>query len=100
WPVAASADAQKNIAEANNAKIRFFKVPHRVAFKPETNVNAKWQECTPETVGGRSAVAYFFGRDLQKTLDVPIGLIETCWDGTPAESWTSLRTLEAFPELK
>jgi sialate O-acetylesterase len=96
----ASADAKKNIAEANNPKIRFFKVPHRIAFKPETSVNAKWQECTSETIAGRSAVAYFFGRDLQKNLDVPVGLIETCWGGTPAESWTSLRTLEAVPELK
>src|SRR5205085_8011440 len=42
----------------------------------------------------------FFGRDLQKALDVPIGLIHTSWGGTPAESWTIKSALEANPDLK
>jgi sialate O-acetylesterase len=45
-------------------------------------------------VGDFSAVAYYFGRELYKELDVPIGLIHTSWGGTPAEAWTSPATLE------
>jgi len=59
-----------------------------------------WFECGPETVGGFSGVAYFFGRDLQKALDVPIGLIHTSWGGTVAEAWTPKSALEADPKLK
>ena len=54
-----------------------------------------WVACTPETVADSSAVAYFFARNVQQKLGVPIGLIETFWGGTAAESWTSLRSLSA-----
>jgi sialate O-acetylesterase len=47
-----------------------------------------------------SAVAYFFGRDLQAALKVPVGLIHTSWGGTPAEAWAAREALESKPELK
>src|SRR5262249_25271026 len=50
--------------------------------------------------GSFSAVAYYFGRDLNKALDVPVGLIETNWGGTVCEAWTSRPALEAVAELK
>ena len=43
-------------------------------------------------------MAYYFGRRLHKTLNVPIGLINTSWGGTPAEAWTSLPALQVIPE--
>src|SRR5207253_11009644 len=52
------------------------------------------------TIGGFSAVAYFFGRDLQKDLDVPVGIIHTSWGGTASEEWTSQKVLDAHPEHK
>src|SRR5262249_42283462 len=67
---------------------------------PQSNVSGSWQECGPQSVGNFSAVGYFFGRDLRKALDVPVGLIHTSWGGTPAESWTSRSSLEAEPSLK
>ena len=60
----------------------------------------KWLECEPAAVQEFSAVAYYFGRDLQKTLDVPVGLIATSWGGTVCEAWTSLEALDAVPSLK
>lgn len=54
--------------------------------------------CSPETVPGFSAVGYFFGRELHKELNVPIGLIHTSWGGTPAESWTRRGALESVPD--
>jgi sialate O-acetylesterase len=105
WPVSLTVDSDKTIANSKNPMIRLFTVEKRPASAPKADVpvhNAlgKWHECDPATVGGFTAVGYFFGRDLQKALKVPIGLIHTSWGGTPAESWTSRGALEAEPSLK
>jgi sialate O-acetylesterase len=100
WPVAASADAEKTTAGSQNPLLRLFTVPKKPSSAPRSNVQGAWHECGPQTVRGFSAVAYFFGRDLQKALHVPVGLIHTSWGGTPAESWTSTAALEAEPALK
>jgi len=63
-------------------------------------VKASWQECNRHTISNFSAVAYFFGRDLEKALNVPIGLIHTSWGGAPAEVWMSEEVLHANPEYK
>jgi sialate O-acetylesterase len=94
------ADAQKHIAESKNPMIRLFTVPKKVAATPTDSVQGTWVECGPQTVGGFSGVAYFFGRDLQKARNVPVGLIHTSWGGTPAEAWTSQPALEAVADLK
>ncbi|MCA9181029.1 MAG: sialate O-acetylesterase, partial [Planctomycetales bacterium] len=56
--------------------------------------NSKWMICTPETVGSFSAVGYFFGRQLQETLDVPVGMINNAWGGSACEAWISRENLE------
>jgi sialate O-acetylesterase len=89
WSVGQSANAEKEVAAAKYPKIRLFSVERKVADTPQTDCTGKWVECSPETVGGFSAVGYFFGRELYKELKMPIGLIHTSWGGTPAEAWTS-----------
>lgn len=101
-------DQGKKVAEgAKNANIRFFTVPNVTAMKPQSTIVANektkegmWLPCTPENALNFSAVGYFFGRDLQKALNVPIGLIDSDWGGTPAEAWTSMEGLQAEPSLK
>jgi sialate O-acetylesterase len=93
-------NAQQEIAEAKFPKIRLFTVAKATTDEPQTDCKGQWAECVPETVPGFSAVAYFFGRDLLKDLNVPIGLIHTSWGGTYAEAWTSGPTLKADPVLK
>jgi sialate O-acetylesterase len=93
-------DAAAEIAAADYPNIRLFTVPDTVALEPQKDTRGRWVECDPQTARNFSAVAYFFGRDLQKALDVPIGLIHTSWGGTPAESWTSLQALAAHEELR
>jgi sialate O-acetylesterase len=100
WPLAASHNAQQAIAASKNPQIRLFTVPKRTSTARQHDLQGSWQECSPSTVGNFSAVAYFFGRDLQKSLQVPIGLIHTSWGGTVAEAWTSEKALAAVPELK
>jgi sialate O-acetylesterase len=100
FPMTGLDKAQEEIAAANFPKIRLFHVKHKTADYPLDNVEAKeWTACTPESVADSSAVAYFFARNLQQKLAVPIGVIESFWGGTPAESWTSLRALSADASL-
>jgi sialate O-acetylesterase len=94
WPVRRSANADQEMAAATYPKIRLFTVQRKVAQTPQEDCTGKWVECSPGTVGNFSGVGYFFGRELHKELNVPIGLIHTSWGGTPAEAWTSPDTLE------
>jgi len=93
-------NADAEIAAAQYPKIRIFTVKHKPADYPLENVDSKgWAACTPETVADSSAVAYFFARHLQQKLGVPVGLVESFWGGTAAESWTSLHALSADAAL-
>ncbi len=101
WPVALSNNAEQEIAQANYPQIRLFMVPKAVSDRPLKDLNGgAWQPCTPETVRNFSAVGYFFARELHRTLKVPVGMIQSAWGGTPAESWTSKPTLMANPSLR
>jgi sialate O-acetylesterase len=100
FPMTGLVNSQAEIAAAQFPRIRLFMVKHRPADYPLENVDSKgWAACTPETVADSSAVAYFFARNIQQKLGVPIGLIETFWGGTAAESWTSLSGLSADASL-
>mgnify|MGYP001115387893 CR=1 FL=1 len=101
WTVARSANAQEEIANGNHPRIRHIKIPHVPADKPQQDVKAgPWQAATPETVGNFTAVGYYFARELQKELDVPIGLIGSNWGGTRIEPWTPPQGFQAVPALK
>lgn len=88
-------DVKQEIAEANYPEIRLFTVQKRVADTPQSNCVGNWRFCSPQTVQGFSAVAYFFGKELHKELNAPVGLINTSWGGTPAEAWTAQGTKDA-----
>src|SRR5213075_1609822 len=92
--------SEKDISSCANPKLRLFTVPKTKADAPVDDVKAQWKECGPETTPKFSAVAYYFGRDLQKARNVPVGLIHTCWGGSPAEAWMNEEVLAANPEYK
>ena len=78
-------------AAAGNPLIRMLVAPKGGAPKPREDVSFTWLVCSPAVMtdnGGFSAVGYYFGRELQKTLNVPVGLIDSTVGGTPIESWT------------
>jgi sialate O-acetylesterase len=100
WPLQSSAGADREIPGASHPEIRLFTVAKATATEPRDDVQGRWLVCSPEMVGQFSAVAYFFGRELNQKLRVPVGLINTSWGGTPAEAWTSRSSLGADPELK
>jgi sialate O-acetylesterase len=99
-------NADKEIAAANYPDIRLLLIEKDSANYPREDVKATtgWSVCTPASAKDFSAVAYLFGRDLQKALadkqqHIPIGLIDSTWGGTPAEAWTSLDTLGSNASL-
>ncbi len=100
WPLNRTENPAGAIAQSANDRIRLYTVPKRKAEAPVDRIDAQWKVCGPDSVAGFSAVAYYFGRDLEKALGVPIGLIHTSWGGSPAEAWTSEPTLAAHPEFK
>ena len=73
---------------ATNNKIRFFYVAKSTSAFPQDNVDGKWMVCTPEEMLHFSAIGYFYGKNLFEKLNCPIGLINSNWGGTPAETWT------------
>ncbi len=96
-----SNNGAEEVKNANDPDIRLFYVPRRVGKTPKEDLEGgQWDKCTPEVAKGFSAVAYFFGRELRKDLNVPIGLINCNWGGTPAEAWTSAEMLKALPDFK
>ena len=99
WPLERSRDAEQEIAAAEHPGIRYFKVTLNTSDTRLEDVEGQWQVVSPETASGFSGVGYFFARHLHKQLGVPMGIIQSAWGGTPAESWTSARTLAEEPAL-
>lgn len=66
----------------------------------DTDLWSNWVACSPSTIPDFSALAYCFGRELFKNLDVPIGLIQCAYGGSNAEAWVSLETARTIPALK
>lgn len=103
--VARALDARSEIAGADNDRIRLFTVPQVSAVEPQDNFNqlVRWQPVNPESVRDFSAACYYFARELQKTVDVPMGLVNAAWGGSRIQAWTSagaLRKLGSYdPEL-
>lgn len=88
---------EQEVAEATYPSIRLLQVKKTTALTPMDDVEMNmggWQECSSATVPEFSAIAYFYARELWKELNVPIGVIDCTWGGTPAEAWTSLGTLK------
>ena len=81
------------IVNSKNDRIRFFTVKQNASLKPIDNVNGRWEKAAPSTSGSFSAVGYFFAQQLEKVLDVPIGIIVTAWGASTAEAWTDSSTL-------
>ncbi|MCE9558101.1 MAG: hypothetical protein K8R88_04050 [Armatimonadetes bacterium] len=103
--VGVSQNGAAEVAAANDPMLRLYVVPRTISPFPLASVPGSWDVCTPETIlknnswGGFSAAGYFFGRELRKELQVPIGLVDTSWGGTIAESWTSKAGLAGMPEF-
>ena len=97
WPMSARIlNQKKEVQNVKNNHIRMFSVPRNLNG---TNIrSASWKVATPENAPAFSAVGYFFARELNQELNVPIGILNSSWGGTRVEAWTSLEKLLQMPE--
>ena len=99
WALQKCVNGAAAVAAAGDPQIRLLMIPKLASDEPQTEAKVQWKECTSDTAKPFSAVGYFFGRDLRKALNVPVGLIGSNWGGTPAEAWTDHKTLATTPGL-
>ncbi len=89
--VSAAQNFKNEQATAILPQIRTFNEGSKTSAKPQADASGKWVVCSPDTVGTFSATLFFFGRELQRELNVPVGLINSSVGGTPIESWMDAR---------
>jgi sialate O-acetylesterase len=90
----------QEVAAASYPNLRMFTGEWRRSYEPQSSVPGTWQVCTPENAREFSAIGYFFARDLQRELKVPLGIITESFGASTAEAWTSREALAADPKLK
>jgi len=98
--VGGALDFEKEAAAANLPLIRMLREDSKTAETPQANATGAWVVCSPKTVGGFSAVLYFFGRELHRELKVPVGLINSSLGDTAIQSWIAADEQAKIPELK
>ncbi len=101
WSASSGIDNQEEeIKNANYPDIRLFTVSSATAACPQQHFTGTWTKCSPETMKTFSAIGYFFARKLYQELGVPVGVINSSWGGTPAESWMPAHVINDDPFLK
>lgn len=93
-------DIAAEFPTAYNRNIRLYQIEKTGSDYPQEDIQASWAVCDSNTLKTFSAVGYFFGKHLHSQLNVPIGLINASWGGTPAEPWTPEELIENDAELK
>ena len=96
-PLSATLDAEKEIQNSHNPQIRIFTVGLAPTEKVQQDVQGSWQVLTPDSARNFSAAAYYFAKNIQPSLGVPVGMIASDLGGSPAESWVARPVLEKNP---
>lgn len=98
WLVKNSRDAAIEVpASAAYPHIRHYWLEKRVGDAPQETAKGIWRVAGPQTTGGFFATAYYFSRNVAAVLDVPVGVIESAWGGTPVESWMTPESIDGDP---
>lgn len=97
WIVNNTHDADLERRTAKFPLIREIKVKRTTADAPAATFEGEWRQASPETVGSFSAVAYAFAKNVHFALDVPVGIVNSTWGGTPVEAWMARDVLAAEP---
>ena len=85
----------KAVMNANEYKgIHYVKIPSVMSTQPLDDAQCEWKVIGPQTVGEASATGYFFAQAINKTLNIPVGLVMANKGGTRVESWLDRDYLE------
>ncbi len=92
-------NAAEEISNANHSDIHLLHIPKTASQYPLDDQPATWTTCTSATAATFSAVGYLFARDIAAKEHVPVGVIDSTWGGTPAETWISMDGIAADASL-
>ncbi|SPE27807.1 putative glycosyl hydrolase [Candidatus Sulfotelmatomonas gaucii] len=98
-PLGGALNGADEVKAANYPDIRFFDLFGHSAYNHTGWIAGSWKVVLPETAARVSAVAYYFAREVQKDVHIPIGLIVDAVGGTPAEAWTSAAALRPLKDF-
>jgi len=93
-------DWEKEVAAADHPLLRMFTAEWAMNEFPQRDVPGQWAVCSPQTAGDFSAVGYYFGREIQEDLKVPVGLVTCAFGASTIEAWMRDGTLAAHPQFK
>ncbi len=91
---------EQEIAAANHPLIRMFTGKATKAGTPQETVGGEWLVCSPETVPGFSAVGYFFARELQQEIKVPVGIVTLAFGASCAHAWIRREAMLGDPAFR
>jgi len=95
-----AATAGADLPHAANSRIRLLMVKKKAVEYPQDDVDTEgWTVSTPETAKDFSAVGWYFAREIEQREHVPVGVIDSTWGGTVAETWTRMAALGADAAL-
>ena len=100
WPLIAAANGKAESKQANYPQIRQLAVSKALSLTPTSDIAGEWSVCSPQTAPSFTAVGYYFAKQLQQDLNVPIGLINSSWGGTHSETWTSRDAMNRDEDLR
>ena len=101
WGVQTVQNSENFIKQASDyPNIRLFNEQRKIATTPQSDCSGHWVNSSSESVATFSAAGYFFGLELYKRLNIPVGLIMTTWGGTPSEAWTSAEEISKYSDFK
>ncbi|MCX2574119.1 sialate O-acetylesterase [Pedobacter sandarakinus] len=92
-------NSKQEISESNNPSVRFLTVGFYWAGQPLDHFTGSWQICTPQTTPEFSAIGYYFAKEIQNKLKVPVGIISSNVGGSSAQGWVPRAFLENDKEL-
>jgi sialate O-acetylesterase len=94
FPLSRAASAAADLPHADNPRIRLMMVDKKAADYPQDDLSTTgWAASTPDTAKDISAVAWYFAREIEQREHVPVGVVDSTWGGTVAESWVRLTAL-------
>ncbi len=99
FPLREAEGGEAAAIHAEDEQLRIFVIPEKRALHPQRQLEGRWERCSPEAVANFSAVGYFFGRDLRMATGMPIGLIGSYCEGSSAQAWMSLSSLQQSPSF-
>lgn len=97
WQVQDAQNARQEIASADHPLIHYFGVTNEVTDTPQDDTPGTWQAAVPGAIGTFSAVGYYFARELQPHVGVPLGIIKATPGGSGIEAWLSSDGMEKDP---